>query len=309
MGVMAVAQRAHGRTFGVIAVAVISAITLGVSVAGRAGAQTDGSWQAAPKAVVQAVTAIPPAVSNAVGLEPSTTAPVVLHSQPALKYGKKPGVFYMSAEPCPLCAAERWAFIAATSRFGQWSKLGTAQSTSDDVYPNTQTFTFARASFSSPYIAVHTKEVLSSRKLADGKFAPLQPMSKQEQALFDRYDTADYFPDYAGSFPFIDFGNKVAVAGPSYEPGLLAGLSREQIAADLTDPTKPTTKAIVGTANYLAAAICAIDGQQPASVCKSPGVTKASQFADVGTGSGGACAPVTKKQQPVCAATDSSGKG
>ena len=303
---MAVGRGDQAWRIGVLAVAVI---VVGGSAVGSAGAQTDEPWQAAPKAVVHVVTNIPASVSNTVGLEPSTTAPVVLHSQPALKYGKKPGVFYMSAEPCPLCAAERWAFIAATSRFGRWSKLGTAQSTSDDVYPNTQTFTFARASFASPYIAVHTKEVLSSRQLADGKFACLQQMTKQEQALFDRYDTADYFPDYAGSFPFIDFGNKLAVAGPSYEPALLAGLSREQIAADLTDPTKPATKAIVGTANYLTAAICAIDGQKPASVCKSPGVTKASQFTDVGTGSGGSCAPVTKQQQPVCGATDSSGKG
>jgi hypothetical protein len=289
-------------------VLVLALLALGVSAPGGAGAQTEGSWQAAPQAVVKAVTTISPSVSNTVGLQPSVTAPVVLQSQPALAFGKKPGVLYVSSEPCPLCAAERWAFIAATSRFGKWSKLGTAQSASDDVDPNTQSFTFAQASFSSPYINVKTKEVLGSRQLADGSFAPLQQLTTHEKALLDQYDVAEYFPDNAGTLPFLDFGNKFVVAGPSYDPAVLAGLSREQIAADLKDATKPTTKAVVGAANYLTAAICAIDGQRPASVCKSAGVTKVARFADVGPQLGGACAAPPKKQ-PVCAATGSSSKG
>ncbi len=235
------------------------------------------------------------------------TPPVVLQSQPALKFGNKPGVLYLSAEPCPLCAAERWAFIAATSRFGKWSRLGAAQSASD-VYPNTQSFTFLRSSFSSPYIKINTKELLGTRQLPDGSYEPLQQPTAQEKALVDQYDTAEYFPDNAGSLPFLDFGNQFVLAEPSYDPAVLAGLSREQIAADLKDPTKPTTKAVVATANYLTAAICAIDGQRPASVCKSVGVTHAAQFANVGLQTGGACTAPPRKQ-PVCAATGSSGKG
>ncbi len=285
-----------------------SALSLGVVGIRQAGAQSEPTWQPAPPAVVHAVTSVPASVFNGVGPQSSVTAPVALQSQPVLKFAKKPGVLYVSAEPCPLCAAERWAFIAATARFGKWSKLGVAESASDDVYPNTQTFTFSRSSYSSPYIGVRTVEILSGQKSADGKYEPLQPLTSQEQAVLDKYDTAKYFPDYAGSLPFLDFGNRFVVAGPSYEPGILAGLSREQIAADLADPSKPTTAAIVATANYLTAAICAIDGQRPASVCKSAGVTGAAKSANIGASTGTACA-VAPKQQPVCAAKDPSGNG
>jgi len=286
---------------------VLGAIVVGVSGAGSASAQTDTTWQAAPTAVVRAVTTVPASVFDAVALQPSVTPPVVLQGQPALEYGGKPGVLYISAEPCPLCAAERWAFLAATSRFGKWSRLGTAASASDDVDPNTQSFTFARASYSSPYLAIKTREILGSKKQPDGNYAPLQAMTAQQKALVERYDTARYFPNNAGSLPFLDFGNQSVVAGPSYDPAILAGLTREQIATDLGDPTKATTKAIIGTANYLTAAICAIDGQRPAKVCKSPGATKAAKLAKIGARTENACTPVPK-QRPVCAATGSSGK-
>jgi len=268
----------------------------GFSLAGPAGAQADTSWQPAPAVVVHAVTAIPTSVFNGVGLQPGVKPPVVLHKQAALKFNRKPGVYYLGAEPCPLCAAERWAFIAATARFGKWSNLGIAQSAADDVYPNTQTFTFAHSTFSSPYIAVRTVERLSSRQLANGNFAELQQPTTQEAALASRYDTAAYFPANAGSLPFLDIANKFVIAGPSYDPAVLAGLSREQIAADLTDPTKPTTQAIAATANNLAASICAIDGRRPASVCKSVGVTRAGHFSAVGTGTGGSCSALPNRQ-------------
>jgi hypothetical protein len=224
------------------------------------------------------------AVFDEVGLQPSVTPPVVLASQPALRFGGKPGVYYLGAEPCPLCAAERWAFIAATSRFGTWSKLGAAQSAGNDEFPNTQTFTFLRASFSSPYIAVRTVEHLSGHQLANGHYAVLQQPTSAEAAIYARYDTAKYFSENPGTYPFLDFGNRVVVAGPSYDPGSLTGLSRTQIASDLSNPSSAVAKNIVGTANYLAAAICSLDGQRPTSVCASSGVTQARNFAKIGLG-------------------------
>ena len=58
-------------------------------------------------------------------------------------------------------------------------------------------------------------------------------------------------------------------------PAILAGLDQQEIAAKLTNPTDPVTEAIVGTANYLTASICAETGDQPASVCSAAGVHKA----------------------------------
>ena len=46
-------------------------------------------------------------------------------------------------------------------------------------------------------------------------------------------------------------------------------------AANLADPTNIVSQAIVGSANYLTAGICHADGQQPATVCTSPGVKAA----------------------------------
>jgi hypothetical protein len=254
-----------------------------VSSAASAG-KPSAPWQPAPAATVQQVTGIPEAVFNAVGLQSGVTPPVVLSSQPALRFGGKPGVYYLGAEPCPLCAAERWAFIAATSRFGTWSKLGIAQSAANDEFPNTQSFTFFRASFSSPYIAVRTVEHFGSQQLANGHPAILQRSTSVEAAIYNRYDSAKYFPENPGTYPFLDFGNRVVVAGPSYDPGTLAGLSRAQIASGLANPSSAVTKNIVGTANYLAAAICSLDGQRPTSVCASTAVTQARNFAKIGLG-------------------------
>src|SRR5262245_25312691 len=51
----------------------------------------------------------------------------------------KPEVFYMGAEYCPFCAAQRWPTIIALSRFGTFSNLRTTTSSATDVYPSTPT--------------------------------------------------------------------------------------------------------------------------------------------------------------------------
>ena len=48
-----------------------------------------------------------------------------------------------------------------------------------------------------------------------------------------------------------------------------------EIAAALADPTTPTSKAIVGSANVFTAQICKLTDQKPAEVCTSSGVTAA----------------------------------
>jgi hypothetical protein len=246
--------------------------------------------------VVDAVSHVPAGVFNGVGLQPSVTPPVVLSGQAALRFGSKPGAFYLGAEPCPLCAAERWSFVAATSRFGTWSHLGIAQSASDDVDPNTQTFTFSRATFSSPYLSVRTVDL---SKL-NGRSSVLQNLTAAEKKAYTSLDVAKYFPDNPGTFPFVDFANKVVIAGASYDPGQLHGLTRAQIAAALSNSSSPVTKSIVATANYMTAAICGIDGGKPANVCSSAGVTESAHFAKItGSTSHGCGTQVTAK--PTCA--------
>ncbi len=55
------------------------------------------------------------------------------------------------------------------------------------------------------------------------------------------------------------------------------GLSQDEIAGDLRSPASPLTQAVISAANEITASICAVDGQQPGSVCQSRGVLAADQ--------------------------------
>ena len=55
--------------------------------------------------------------------------------------------------------------------------------------------------------------------------------------------------------------------GATYDPGVLAGLTWSQIAADLHEPSSPVAKSVLGAANYMTAAICSLTGEQPATAC------------------------------------------
>jgi len=278
-------------------------------LAAPAGAAGADAWQSAPAAVVQAVTHVPQSVFDTVGLQPNVAAPVIVHAQKPLTFGGKPGIYYEGAEPCPYCAAERWAFVIALARFGTWSELGINQSATNDIDPATQTFTFSHATYSSPYVTVRTRETLSSDQLSNGDYAPLQRPTPQETTLLNRYTSAKYFPANPGYFPFLDFGNRVVISQSSYNPYLLHGLTREQIAADLSDPSNPVTMDIVATANYLSAATCLIDGGRPTTVCQSPGVLRSTHFVTRSYGFGvGSCAKA-KNGQSVCGGANSSSQG
>ncbi len=108
-------------------VVVVVAAALALTVPAAASSKASGEpWQAAPSAVIQAVTHVAPSVFDAVGLQSGVAAPVLLHGQPSLTFDGKPGIFYEASEPCPFCAAQRWAFVVALARFGSWSELGIA---------------------------------------------------------------------------------------------------------------------------------------------------------------------------------------
>jgi hypothetical protein len=99
-----------------------------------------------------------------------------------------------------------------------------------------------------------------------------QPLTSAENSLWEKYSTQ--FGEQTG-YPFLDFGNKVFVLGPSYVPDVLAGLDQQEIAAKLSNTADVVTQRIVGTANYLTASICAMTGNKPTAVCTASGVHKA----------------------------------
>jgi hypothetical protein len=171
----------------------------------------------------------------------------------------KPEVFYEGAEYCPYCAAERWAMIIALSRFGTFTGLQTTTSSSTDIYPNTVTFTFRSATYTSQYIDFRPVET------SDRNQSPLQTPTSAEQVLVSRYDSA-------GTIPFVDFANRYTFTGAMYSPDLLGGMHWQDVAVAVQNPDSTQAKAIVGSANLITAAICRITGDQPAAVCSTASV-------------------------------------
>ncbi|HVX20734.1 MAG TPA: DUF929 family protein [Acidimicrobiales bacterium] len=273
-------------TWGVVGLVLIVVIVLVVVklTSGSSSPGTAPTSQPLPATIAQQVTDIPASVYDTVGISSPTvtvTPPKVLKNQPLLTFNGQPGVFYMGGEFCPYCAAQRWAIVASLSRFGKFTGLGTMQSSSTDVYANTQTLTFAKATFSSPYVAVRLREYYSNVQNSSGTgYTILNPLNATEKKLVKKFDVGKYTgasTSSGGSIPFMDIGNKVLVAGASYTPAVLSGLTRAQIAGGLTTAKNPVTQAVIATSNYLSAATCASDGNKPASVCGSKGVTEAAK--------------------------------
>jgi thiol-disulfide isomerase/thioredoxin len=233
--------------------------------------------------VLQAVTHVDPTVLASVGTG-GTSAPQPLHGQPPLKGPTgKPEFFYFGAEYCPYCAAQRWAVVVALSRFGTFSHLNQTTSSSTDVYPDTPTFTFYQGSYSSPYIDFVSVES------EDRQQNPLQTPTAEQQQVISMYDAPPYVSAQAqGSIPFIDIANQYLVSGPGYMPDVLQGRNWQEIANELSNQNSPVAKGILGTANYLTAAICQATNQQPAQVCGvNPIPTIEQSLGKAGVGGGG----------------------
>jgi len=268
----------------VVAVLVIIKVSTGSTSTGSSG------YQATDPTTLAELTTIPASVFNTVGVQSlvaPVTPPQALKGQPALlgtsSTGVKlPEVFYLGAEYCPFCAAQRWSTIIALSRFGTWSGLGNmASSTNPGEYaPGTPTFTFVKAKYKSKYLTFASVEQYNQIfNTALNFYSPLQKPNKAENANFQKYDTSKYIKGITAqqdhSIPYISIGNKFLVSGASFGPLTLANLSRSQIAKGLSDPTSPVTDAIIASANYQTATFCTLTKNQPANVCASSGVKAA----------------------------------
>jgi hypothetical protein len=109
-------------------------------------------------------------------------------------------------------------------------------------------------------------------------YTRLQTPSAAQQQLLQTYNAPPYVDQQsAGGFPFIDIGNRYLLAGATYIPDILANMDQKSIASQLSNPASDITKKIVGTANYLTAAICTITQNQPASVCKAAPIPQIEQ--------------------------------
>jgi Domain of unknown function (DUF929) len=238
-------------------VAVAAIIVLFIFL-GHNGSTTSGAYPTTPTdpTVIQEVTSVSPSVLASVGTGQNQIKPTKLNgASPLTGPSGKPEVFYYGAEFCPYCAAQRWAMIVALSRFGTFSHLSQIMSSSSDIYPNTNTFSFYKSTYTSPYLEFVPLEVESYSGTS------LETPSSSQQQLVNQYNPGQ-------SFPFLDIANQYTVIGASYNnPQILSNMSWQQIAAALSNSQSPIAQSILGSANYLTAAMCKATNQQPASVC------------------------------------------
>lgn len=244
---------------------------------GSASVGSNGPTGTALTSVINQTTSVPASTLDKVGAGSAYSNPILpVTGNPApLTSGGKPEMLYVGAEYCPYCAAERWSMIVALSRFGTFSGLSTVHSASvngqggQEPFPNTSTWTFANAKYTSKYLTFTPVEQYTNvPDSSTGGYTTLQKITSEQQAVVSKFDAPPYVSSQqAGSIPFISFGNKYLVVGASYDPQVLAGKTWAQIATALKDPSSPITKAVGGAANYITAAICKLTGNQPASAC------------------------------------------
>lgn len=275
----------------VVVVVVVALIIIKVTSSGStpSTATVDASGRnpaPAPAAMVKPVETVPASTYNSIGVAGQTAPFTVTKNQPVLTENSKPRFVYLGGEFCPYCAAMRWSLVAALSRFGTFS--GLKETTSSPTDGNIPTFSFVGATYTSPYI------VFSPYEQTDRQQNPLMTVPSDVQKLYTTYDgsgtSGTVFSPGGAGIPFLDIGNKYVSAGdPPYlssffnndtGPLVNGGPGTLAIAQAVHDPTSAVGKAIGATgftvmSDYLAGAICNVDGQKPASVCNSSGVQAA----------------------------------
>jgi hypothetical protein len=255
-----------GSTAVLLVAAVVAAVTVAPSSPKPGG--NPGSSSSLTAYIQQGV-AVSDSTLESVGLPASVTAPNSVVNGTALTQDGKPVVVFVGAEFCPYCALERWALVVALSRFGTFSNLGqTISSSSTDVYPGLQSWSFKDSTFTSSSVAFAPAEVYSSTPNSSGTgYEPLQSLTALQLQAYGPYGDRGY--------PFIDIGGKYVALGASANPGVLQNLTLDQIASQLDDPSSAVARAVDGAANYLIAAMCSVTSTSAAPICTAPFITQA----------------------------------
>jgi hypothetical protein len=272
----------------VVAIVVVAFVLIKLnSSSGTAPTASNGPTGTALTAVTKQVTGIPTSVTDKVadggvnsGIFIAATTSSAIQSAAselgsyyatvngaALTANGKPELLFLGGEYCPYCAAERWAMVNALSRFGTFTGLTTTHSSTSDVYPDTPTFTFSKAKYTSNYLTFTSVEEYANYRQGNSSnsntpYVTLQTATTAESALEAAYDPT-------GAIPFLDFGNKYVEVGnlSPLSPSMLAGKTWAQVAAAMNDPSSSLGKALVGNANFITAGICKLTNNQPVSAC------------------------------------------
>src|SRR5579885_2234830 len=207
---------------------------------------------------LKAITSVDPKLLATVGTGEAQNQMSAVKGQPILKGPDgKPVILYVGGEYCPFCAAQRWGMIVALSRFGTFGPLNSLISSESSI----ATYTFHGMTYQSQYLD------FIARETADNNNQPLDKLTPEQEQLVQKFDAPPYVQGSSGAIPFISIANQQVSAGAYYSPNTLSGLSYSDIATRLKEPTSDVSKGILGTANFLTAAICSVTQNQPANVC------------------------------------------
>jgi hypothetical protein len=259
---------------GVIAVFVIGLVLLDhwqITQTNHSSGQ--GTLTPVDATVLQEVIGVSQSTWTAIGTGGVTQPFTTISGATALKGSNGlPEVLYVGGEYCPNCAAERWAMLNALSRFGTFGNVSQIHSYEGNI----STFSFEGSQYSSQYVDFVPREINGNTVDGSGNYVSLDSLTAGQQQILSQNDSA-------GSIPFLDVGNRFKVIGASYqytilEDGSANPLSWQDIASSLGNPSSPIAQNILGTANYLTAAICGVDGQAPASVCQVSAIQQIEQM-------------------------------
>ena len=243
-------------TAGVVVIAlVVLVIVLTSGGNDKTAASSTTLGAGAETTVVATMTSIPAATFDAVASTKATSVFKKITSD-AITVDGKPEVLYIGGEFCPFCAAQRWAMVAALSRFGTFTGIGLTRSAVNDG--DIATLTFRNVKYTSQYLA----------------FTPIENVDVNHNVIQTPTDAQEKLwlaINGQASYPFIDVNGKYAISS-TFDYNLLAKLSQTEIAVNAADPATPVGKAILSSANQFAATICVATNNQPASVCDSAGV-------------------------------------
>jgi len=264
----------------IVAIILLGALVLVRDSSGPGTSSTVETFNPAPSSLVSTLASVPAPVYDTVGVSSPTIPVTPPHAaggnapvwQATVNGGPPlPVVFFYGAEFAPYAAVQRWPLILALSRFGTFNQLGLMQSSSTTAFANLATFTFWNVSYASRYVILESVERYSSLNPTGARYLSLQSPDARQSAAIASYGTN------ATTFPLLDVANRYVLNGAGFSPAVLAGVSQDQIAGDLTSPASPLTKAVVAATNEITATICSVDGNKPDAVCESRGVLAADQ--------------------------------
>jgi len=169
-------------------------------------------------------------------------------------------VFFMGAEYCPYCAAERWAIVRALQKFGRWSGLKQTMSAArDEPFLNLPTYDFTEANYSSPHIE------FVARETKDREFKPLQKLSNTEEKLVRQYDSDK-------QIPFLLIGGRFMEIKAGFTPKIFIGHTFRQTETELKKVESEIRKTIDAEANIIGALLCVAG--LPREPCKESGIAE-----------------------------------